>query len=140
MADTKVSDLNSITVADNNDVLYIVDTSSSASKKITYGNLAGNSITNLNSRVNEISGNLENVSTFTGNISTFALRTDTNILSSNVLELSGDVINLNTDTTEIIDVRLPVIEGLLQTGISNSFVIGTSTFTFLSGVLQSVTT
>jgi hypothetical protein len=139
MADTKVSDLNSITVADNNDVLYIVDTSSSASKKITYGNLAGNSITNLNSRVNEISGNLENVSTFTGNISTFALRTDTNILSSNVLELSGDVINLNTDTTEIIDVRLPVIEGLLQTGTSNSFVIGTSTFTFLSGVLQSVT-
>ena len=140
MADTKVSDLNSITVAGNNDILYIVDTSSSASKKITYGNLAGNSITNLNSRVNEISGNLENVSTFTGNISTFALRTDTNILSSNVLELSGDVINLNTDTTEIIDVRLPVIEGLLQTGISNSFVIGTSTFTFLSGVLQSVTT
>ena len=39
MADTKVSNLDSITVADNNDVLYIVDTSASASKKITFQNL-----------------------------------------------------------------------------------------------------
>ena len=35
MADTKVSNLNSITVADNNDVLYIVDTTTGSSNKIT---------------------------------------------------------------------------------------------------------
>lgn len=139
MADTKVSDLNSITVAGNNDILYIVNPIAGTSNKITFSNLVGDNITDLDSRVLEISGTLENVSTFTGEVSSLALQTDTNILSSNVAELSGDVKNLNSDNSEVIDQRLPVIEGLLQTGISNSFVIGTSTFTFLSGVLQSVT-
>lgn len=139
MADTKVSELNSITVAGNNDILYIVNPTAGTSNKITYSNLAGNSITNLNSKVDEISGNLENVSSFTGNISTFALQTDANTLSSNVLELSSQVVSLNVDNSELTDERLPFIEGLLRTGISDSFVIGTSTFTYLSGVLQSVT-
>lgn len=139
MADTKVSDLNSITVAGNNDILYIVNPIAGTSNKITFSNLVGDNITDLDSRVLEISGTLENVSTFTGEISSLARQTDTNILSSNVAELSGDVKNLNIDSSEVIDQRLPLIEGLIRPGISNSFVIGTSTFTFLSGVLQSVT-
>ena len=39
MADTKVSDLNSITVAGNNDILYIVNPIAGTSNKITYQNL-----------------------------------------------------------------------------------------------------
>ena len=140
MADTKVSDLTPITVPSANDVLYIIeDSSTPASKKITFNNLVGNSITDLNSQVIDISANLQNVSTFTDNISTFARQTEFNALSSNVLELSGDIFNLNTDTNEVIDIKLPAIEGLLKTGVSDSFVIGSSTFTFLSGVLTSVT-
>ena len=140
MADTKVSDLTPITVPSANDVLYIIENSSTpASKKITFNNLVGNSITDLNSQVTDISANLENVSTFTGNVSTFAQQTKFNTLSSNVIELSGNVNNLHIDNSEVIDVKLPVIEGLLTSGVSNSIVIGSSTFTFLSGVLTSVT-
>ena len=46
---------------------------------------------------------------------------------------------LNNDSNNVMDVRLPLIEGLLSSGVSDSFVIGSSTFTFLSGVLTSVT-
>ena len=139
MADTKVSNLNSITVAGNNDILYIVNSIAGTSNKITFSNLVGDNITDLDSRVLEISGTLENVSSFTGNITTFAFKTDTNILSSNVSELSGNVKNLNIDSSEVIDQRLPSIEGLIRPGITNSIVIGSTTLTFLSGVLQSVT-
>jgi hypothetical protein len=138
MADTKVSELTLLTTTpDNSDVLYIVD--AGTSKQITYQNLVGNSVTDLNSRVIDISANLENVSTFTGNVSSLAGKTEFNTLSSNVLSLSGTVGNLNTDNNEVIDIKLPAIEGLLKSGVSNSIVIGSSTFTFLSGVLTSVT-
>ena len=39
MADTKISDLNSISIADSADALVIVDTSEDATKKIAYGDL-----------------------------------------------------------------------------------------------------
>ena len=50
MADTKVSDLTPITVANNNDELYIVDTTAGASKKITFGNL----LSGIDTRVTDL--------------------------------------------------------------------------------------
>lgn len=137
MADTKVSDLNSITVAGNNDILYIVNPTAGTSNKITFSNLVGDNITDLDSRVLEISGNVDLLVSVNAEVALLDGRTNT--LSTNVSILSGDVKNLNIDSSEVIDQRLPVIEGLIRPGITNSIVIGSTTLTFLSGVLQSVT-
>tara|TARA_R110002153_G_C13149103_1_gene481797 strand:+ start:16 stop:429 length:414 start_codon:yes stop_codon:yes gene_type:complete len=137
MADTKVSDLNSITVAGNNDILYIVNPTAGTSNKITFSNLVGDNITDLDSRVLEISGNVDLLVSVNAEVALLEARTNT--LSSDVASLTGNIKNLNEDSSEVIDQRLPVIEGLIRPGITNSIVIGSTTLTFLSGVLQSVT-
>ena len=125
MADTKVSDLNSITVADNNDVLYIVDTSSSASKKITYGNL----LSGVNSNITTLTNN---VNTYTTAVLEFSAvfeeaNLDIGPLQADVLQLSGGLNSLSAEFNDRPD------------GVTDSFVIESSTFTFLDGQLISVT-
>tara|TARA_R110000787_G_scaffold54452_3_gene126677 strand:+ start:2499 stop:2879 length:381 start_codon:yes stop_codon:yes gene_type:complete len=125
MADTKVSDLNSITVAGNNDILYIVNPTAGTSNKITYQNLlsgVNDSITTLTTDVNsfttkvlELSSNFESA-----NIDVGPLTTD-------ILTISGDVITLSAEFNS------------RPAGVTDSFVIASSTFTFLGGQLTSVT-
>ena len=125
MADTKVSNLDSITVADNNDVLYIVDTSASASKKITFQNLLSGvnlSITNLDSTVTEFTNTVLSLSSDfeQANIDVGPLQTDFLLLSSRVDAVSA-------------------VQEARPDGVSQSIVISTSTFTFDGGQLISVT-
>ena len=125
MADTKVSNLDSITVADNNDVLYIVDTSASASKKITFQNLLSGvnlSITNLDSTVTEFTNTVLSLSSDfeQANIDVGPLQTDFLLLSSRVDAVSA-------------------VQEARPEGVSQSIVISTSTFTFDGGQLISVT-
>jgi len=124
MADTKVSNLDSITVADNNDVLYIVDTSASASKKITFQNLLSGvnlSITNLDSTVTEFTNEVVSLSSKfeQANINVGPLQTDILQLSSRVDAVSAEV--------------------GAQGGVNGSFTISSSTFTFDGGQLMSIT-
>ncbi len=125
MADTKVSDLNSITVAGNNDILYIVNPTAGTSNKITFQNLlsgVNDSIDNLTTEVSEFTTTvLELSSEFE------AANIDIGPLTTDVLEISG---NLNSLSAEF-DAR--------PAGVTDSFVIATSTFTFLEGQLTSVT-
>ena len=121
MADTKVSDLNSITVAGNNDILYIVNPTAGTSNKITYQNLlsgVNDSITTLTTDVNsfttkvlELSSNFESA-----NIDVGPLTTD-------ILTISGDVITLSAEFNS------------RPAGVTDSFVIASSTFTFLGKTL-----
>ena len=125
MADTKVSNLDSITVADNNDVLYIVDTSASASKKITFQNLLSGvnlSITNLDSTVTEFTNTVLSLSSDfeQANIDVGPLQTAFLLLSSRVDAVSA-------------------VPEARPEGVSQSIVISTSTFTFDGGQLISVT-
>ena len=125
MADTKVSNLDSITVADNNDVLYIVDTSASASKKITFQNLLSGvnlSITNLDSTVTEFTNTVLSLSSDfeQANLDVGPLQTDFLLLSSRVDAVSA-------------------VQEARPEGVSQSIVISTSTFTFDGGQLISVT-
>ena len=125
MADTKVSNLDSITVADNNDVLYIVDTSASASKKITFQNLLSGvnlSITNLDSTVTEFTNTVLSLSSDfeQANIDVGPLQTDFLLLRSRV-----DAVSAGQEAR--------------PEGVSQSIVISTSTFTFDGGQLISVT-
>ena len=129
MADTKVSDLTPITVADNNDELYIVDTSAGASKKITFGNLLSGidtRVTNLNTIVNDFT-------TIVLDLSTTVENANINIapVTSDVLEISGAVHVL---TDEVNDNT-----AAFAAGLNSSIVISSSTFTFSAGQLISVT-
>tara|TARA_E500000318_G_scaffold98174_1_gene99276 strand:+ start:368 stop:754 length:387 start_codon:yes stop_codon:yes gene_type:complete len=128
MADTKVSDLNSITVADNNDVLYIIDTSTDTSKKITFQNL----LSGVDTRVTDIDAKVTN---FTNEVLILsaqfgAANIDVAPIASDVFKLSGTVDALSAEVKE-----LPTF----APGVSGSFVISASTFTFQSGQLISVT-
>ena len=128
MADTKVSDLNSITVADNNDVLYIIDTSTDTSKKITFQNL----LSGVDTRVTDIDAKVTN---FTNEVLILsaqfgAANIDVAPIASDVFKLSGTIDALSAEVKE-----LPTF----APGVSGSFVISASTFTFQSGQLISVT-
>ena len=129
MADTKVSNLDSITVADNNDVLYIVDTSASASKKITFQNLLSGvnlSINNLDSTVTEFTSLVTDLSA------------DVDNANINIGPLVADVITLSTNQS-VLSSRVSELEDLPTYGLSDSYVLASSTFTFLSGILITVT-
>ena len=126
MAHTKVSNLDSITVADNNDVLYILDTSASASKKITFQNL----LSGVDLRVNNLDST---VSTFTNEV--LALSSDFQTANIDVAPLTEDVLSLSGQVVE-----LSAVQEARPEGVTNSFVISTSTFTFAGGQLTSVTT
>ena len=56
MPNKRITDLDPINVLDNADLLYIVDNESNQSNKITYGNLAGNSLLSLETDLNTLSG------------------------------------------------------------------------------------
>jgi len=125
MADTKVSDLNSITVADNNDVLYIVNPIAGTSNKITYQNLlseVNDSITSLTSDVN------------TNTTTVLELSSEFQAANLDIGPLQSDVLVLSTEVA--------IISAELESrpeGVTDSFVIASSTFTFLGGQLTSVT-
>jgi len=125
MADTKVSDLNSITVVDNNDVLYIVDTSSSASKKITYGNLLSGVNSNITTLTNDVNTYTTAVLEFSAVFEEANL--DIGPLQADVLQLSTNVALISAE----LDSR--------PEGVTGSFVIETSTFEFIEGQLITVT-
>jgi|TARA_R110000787_G_scaffold177712_2_gene289683 hypothetical protein len=133
MADTKVSDLTPITVANNSDVLYIVRASAGGtSNKITFQDLlsgVNDNITTLTTTVNtnqstvlDLSGTFESA-----NINIGPLTTTTRILCSIQLGLSAELDELSDD-----------VEGTIGTGLSRTVAIGGTTLTFLSGVLTQV--
>ena len=126
MADTKVSDLTPITVHSNNDLLYLVDTSSNTSKKITFQNL----LSGVDLRVNNLDST---VSTFTNEV--LALSSDFQTANIDVAPLTEDVLSLSGQVVE-----LSAVQEARPEGVTNSFVISTSTFTFAGGQLTSVTT
>ena len=128
MADTKVSDLTPITVANNNDELYIVDTTAGASKKITFGNL----LSGIDTRVTDLNTTVNDFTTIVLDLSTTVQNANIDIapITSDVFKLSGTVDALSAEVKE-----LPTF----APGVSGSFVISTSTFTFQSGQLISVT-
>jgi len=146
MADTKVSDLNSITVADNNDVLYIVDTSSSASKKITYGNLLSGVNSNITTLTNDVNTYTTAVLELSGqfidtNINLGPLRTNVNIISTIQLGLSAELDEVSDDL-EAAYANVDYLSGVIDTNTTN---IGTNTVTIanirtLSGFTGSVST
>ena len=126
MADTKVSDLTPITVPSNNDLLYLVDTSSNTSKKITFQNL----LSGVDLRVNNLDST---VSTFTNEV--LALSSDFQTANIDVAPLTEDVLSLSGQVVE-----LSAVQEARPEGVTNSLVISTSTFTFAGGQLTSVTT
>tara|TARA_R100000353_G_scaffold154652_1_gene113383 strand:+ start:1022 stop:1492 length:471 start_codon:yes stop_codon:yes gene_type:complete len=105
MADTKVSNLTELTTADSTDVLYIVDTSDSKSKKITFNNLlknnAGITFPSVVTTVTSLSTDFVSISTAVEQVTAFqtasvaSLSTDLLILSSNHNSLSSDVDGLS---------------------------------------------
>ena len=126
MADTKVSDLNPITVPSDNDLLYLVDVSVPASKKITFQNL----LSGVNLRVNNLDST---VATFTNEV--LSLSSDFQTANINVAPLQTDILLLSSRVDAISAVQEARPDGLTQ-----SIVISTSTFTFDGGQLISVTT
>tara|TARA_A100001015_G_scaffold79596_1_gene88319 strand:+ start:515 stop:895 length:381 start_codon:yes stop_codon:yes gene_type:complete len=126
MADTKVSDLDPITIPSNNDLLYLVDTSSSTSKKITFQNL----LSGVDLRVTNLD---TTVSTFTNEV--LALSSDFQTANIDVAPLTTDILTISGQVVE-----LSAVQEARPEGVTNSFVISTSTFTFAGGQLTSVTT
>jgi uncharacterized membrane protein len=126
MADAKVSDLISITSAESSDVLYIVDASSSASRKITFNNLVGNSLAALETRFNLLSSNSSIVlsGSITANTDNIAR------IDSEMDFLSGEVDNARTNFEQSSD--------LVDKGFTGPVTISGTLLTFLSGVLTGV--
>tara|TARA_E500000318_G_scaffold63507_1_gene58823 strand:+ start:519 stop:914 length:396 start_codon:yes stop_codon:yes gene_type:complete len=129
MADTKVSDLNPITVPGNNDILYIVDTTSGGSKKITFQNL----LSGVNLTVTELDSTVTEFTTLVTQLSS-----DVENANLNIPGITDDIYNLSAQQAELSGMVVE-LEGLPTYGLSNSFVLASSTFTFLSGILLSVT-
>lgn len=133
MADTKVSDLNSITVAGSNDILYIVNPTAGTSNKITYENLlsgVNDSITSLTSEVNTFTTTvLELSSEFQ------AANLDVGPLTTDILIVSGGLNALSAELNELYD----NVEKTVGVGLSQDVTISGTTLTFLSGVLTQVT-
>ena len=132
MADTKVSDLNSITVADNNDVLYIVNPIAGTSNKITYQNLlsgVNDSITSLTSDVNTYTTTvLELSSEFQ------AANLDIGPLQSDVLQLSGDLDALSAAVLDIEDLPENFLSAIQF--LSGAIDDNTAAIDFLSGAID----
>ena len=133
MADTKVSDLNSITVAGSNDILYIVNPTAGTSNKITFSNLLGGvngsitalttEVSNFTTKVIQLSGEFNDT-----NINLSPLTTQVAIVSTIQLGLSGELDELSDD-----------LEATIGAGLSQDVTINGTTLTFLSGVLTQVT-
>ena len=138
MPDTKLTDLEIITVPANSDALYIVDVDQDKSKQITFTNLIGTkvdslstSFINLSSNLGlEIEGNSDNINTAQNDIiqnitDIFTLSTDSVILSSDLANLSAIV--TAQDTITAVD--------------TNKFSFGTAmTVSSASPITQHVTT
>tara|TARA_E500000318_G_C3456827_1_gene171029 strand:- start:194 stop:685 length:492 start_codon:yes stop_codon:yes gene_type:complete len=162
MADTKVSDLTQITVAGNNDILYIVNETAGTSNKITFQNLLGGVNSNITTLTNDVNTYTTTVLELSAEFVTANL--DLGPLQSDFLELSGDVDTLSAEIEEFelsrsvfssdIDTLCANIDFLSgstdtlsaefvtdrdQTSVTGSFVIETSTFEFLKGRLVTVT-
>tara|TARA_R110001599_G_scaffold271446_1_gene472474 strand:+ start:1919 stop:2320 length:402 start_codon:yes stop_codon:yes gene_type:complete len=133
MADTKVSDLNSITVAGNNDILYIVNPTAGTSNKITFENLLKGVNTSITTLTNEVGVFEAEVIALSGrfvdtNIDLGPLRSTVAIISSVQLGLSAELDELSDD-----------LEATIGVGLSQDVTISGTTLTFLSGVLTQVT-
>ena len=133
MADTKVSDLNSITVAGNNDILYIVNPTAGTSNKITFENLLKGVNTSITTLTNEVGVFEAEVIALSGrfvdtNIDLGPLRSNVAIISSVQLGLSAELDELSDD-----------LEATIGVGLSQDVTISGTTLTFLSGVLTQVT-
>lgn len=95
MADTRLTDLPTVTTLNDSDVLYIVDTSENTSNKITYGDL-------INTKFNELSTSFVQ-STSGGSFS------DIQTLSTNQLELSSIAEDTRTQSIRLFTLTFPEI-------------------------------
>ncbi len=112
MADSKLTDLPTITTLDNDDVLYIVDTINNTSNKITYANLINTRFNSLSTRVDTISGDLDTLET------SFAItqsRTDTLFNNTTSFSLSFDEVTVANNSRFISAFNL----GNTQPGLEN---------------------
>jgi len=133
MADTKVSDLNSITVAGSNDILYIVNPTAGTSNKITYANLFNSVNTSITTLTNTVDLFTAEVIDLSGrfidtNNNLSPVETEVREVSANVFGLSGELDELSDD-----------LEATIGVGLSQDVTISGTTLTFLSGVLTQVT-
>tara|TARA_R100000278_G_C5406750_1_gene141616 strand:+ start:103 stop:549 length:447 start_codon:yes stop_codon:yes gene_type:complete len=148
MADTKISELTELTSAANNDVLYIVDTDSTASKKITFNNLLKDVTTsvtfpNLVNEVQSLSTNFQNISSAVNSVSAYR-STEISILSDSVGELSANFEQVIFDNAVsgrddiFINLSAAMIQG--GSGGNGTFTLASvTTMTFLSGILIGTT-
>jgi len=140
MADTKVSNLVPITVPSDNDVLYIVKSSSGTSNKISFGNLlkgVNDTITTLNTNVNLFTSEVKLLSTFYESLNLSNVLTDVALLSVSVRTLS-------TETDDLYAIRGYATTAytkvtVLTGGLTRSVTTAGGTLNFINGVLQSVT-
>tara|TARA_A100000171_G_C2135815_1_gene150136 strand:+ start:3395 stop:4003 length:609 start_codon:yes stop_codon:yes gene_type:complete len=91
MADSRLTDLNAVTLAADNDVIYLVDTSAGTSNKISFSNFTSSILTNSepfsSTVITPLTGALTNIT---------ALQSDTINNNQSISALQTDVIRLST--------------------------------------------
>ena len=91
MADSRLTDLNAVTLAADNDVVYLVDTSAGTSNKISFSNFTNSILTNSEPFSSTV------ITPLTGALSDItALQTDTINNNQSISALQTDVITIST--------------------------------------------
>ena len=145
MGDTKVSDLPAITLPlAGNDILYIGDVSAGTSNKITYTNLRAPIDATVNAitlTVDSLSADVLSLSgdwlVYTNDIS--QVTSDTISISADLVSLSASIYDPNSSIDESLNLLWDEFASITNGGYTGSVTIGTTTLTFLSGSLQTVT-
>lgn len=145
MGDTKVSDLPAITLPlAGNDILYIGDVSAGTSNKITYTNLRAPIDATVNAitlTVDSLSADVLSLSgdwlVYTNDIS--QVTSDTISISADLVSLSASIYDPNSSIDESLNLLWDEFAAITNGGYTGSVTIGTTTLTFLSGSLQTVT-
>ena len=110
MPNKRITELNPITVLDNADLLYIVDSESNQSNKITYGNLVGNSLASLETDLNSLSGTVS-------------------IVRSDITFLSGAIDVIDTETGGLVQ-DLIILSDTVDTNYAEFQVVSADFYNF----------
>tara|TARA_R110000796_G_scaffold72921_5_gene164445 strand:+ start:2397 stop:2834 length:438 start_codon:yes stop_codon:yes gene_type:complete len=145
MGDTKVSDLPEIILpVASNDILYIGDVSAGTSNKITYTNLTAPidaTVSDITLTVDSLSADVLSLSgdwsVYTNDIS--QLVTDVATIGGELAGLSASIYDPNGSIDESLNLLWGEFAAITNGGYTGSVTIGTTTLTFLSGSLQTVT-
>jgi len=145
MGDTKVSDLPAITLPlAGNDILYIGDVSAGTSNKITYTNLRAPIDATVNTITLTVDSLSADVLSLSGDWSVYAndisqVITDIATIGGELAGLSASIYDPNGSIDESLNLLWSEFASITYGGYTGSVTIGTTTLTFLSGSLQTVT-